>query len=444
MALALSGSLGVGALRVRAATGATAGDVQRELEWLRQQNAALEALVRQQAALIENLNRRVVALEQQADRPPEASGAPAPSGRREAGGMAGSGLALGNVHVSGEGALAFLHTGTEGMWPNSEFRVDEARLFVESPVWQDVYFFSEINLATREHEDLDLRLGELYLDFEDVSKLWGRARQLNVRVGRLDIPFGEEYLARDAIANPLISHSLADLWGVDEGVELYGTLGRWSYVLALQNGGVAGTRDFHRDKSLAGRIGCDPLRWLHLSLSAMRTGELDARRDGLSELWFGGGWFRSIGGPGTTRFHVNLLQGDVSVRLPHGHLKAFGGVACYDDNDPVANNRRDLYYYAVEAVHRFNRQLYAAARFSHILAAEGYPLTGHGNMGEYFFSGDAGDLTEELWRLSLGLGWRFSEHLVLKVEYALERGRTAGGDRRDREDFLAAQAAFQF
>lgn len=443
MALALSGGLAA-ALNARAAADAAPPDLRQELESLRRQNAALEALLRQQAALIENLNQRLGALEAASmSRPAEAATPPPGQGERS-GGMAGGGLTFGNVHLSGEGAVAFLHSGRDGMWPNSEFRVDEAKLFVEAPVWKEVYFFSELNLATREHDDLDVRLGECYLDFENVSQLWGRERQLNARLGRLDIPFGEEYLTRDAIANPLISHSLADLWGVDEGVELYGELGKWSYVVAVQNGGVHGTRDFHRDKSVAGRLGWDPTRWLHLSVSAMRTGELDAQRDALSEIWFGGGWFRSIGGPDTTRFHANLLQGDVAVRLPHGHLKAFGGVARYDDNDPAADNRRDLYYYAVEAAHHLTRQLYAAARFSHILVEDGYPLPGHGNMGEYFFSWDPDVLTEELWRLSLGLGWRFSERLVLKVEYAFERGRTVGGERRDREDVFAAQAAFQF
>jgi hypothetical protein len=131
-------------------------------------------------------------------------------------------------------------------------------------VWGDVYFFTELNLATRESGDLDLRVGELYLDFEDVSKLWGHDRQLNVRAGRFDIPFGEEYLARDAIDNPLISHSLVDLWGVDEGIEL--TV-RWENSATSPRCKMAvfpGTRDFNADKSVVGRLSYDPTRWLHL------------------------------------------------------------------------------------------------------------------------------------------------------------------------------------
>ena len=105
--------------------------------------------------------------------------------------------------------------------------MDEAKLFVDAQVWGDVYAFAEINLASREEPDVDLHLGELYLDAEDISKLWGKPGQFNVRVGRMDIPFGEEYLHRDVIDDPLISRSLSDIWGVDEGVEIYGALGKF-------------------------------------------------------------------------------------------------------------------------------------------------------------------------------------------------------------------------
>ena len=83
---------------------------------------------------------------------------------------------------------------------------------MESQVWGDVYFYSEINLAMREDDSLRPSIGELYLDWENISKWWGMERVLNLRIGRMDIPFGEEYLTRDAIDNPLIAHSLTDFW----------------------------------------------------------------------------------------------------------------------------------------------------------------------------------------------------------------------------------------
>lgn len=410
-----------------------------DVEALQKSNAALEALVRQQATVIESLNQRVTALEGKADSSRDSEPATA------AASTSGSGLKLGRINISGEGGVAFFHSGRDGQFPNSEFRVDEAKLFIEAPVWGNVYFFTELNLAQRENdEDLDLRVGEFYLDVENLLGLEKNSRLMNLRVGRLDVPFGEEYQTRDVIDNSLISHSLADFWGVDEGVELYGSIGKFSYVVAVQNGGVPVAQDFTKDKAVVGRLSFDPNSWLHFSVSGMRTGDLEVEDDYLSEIWYGGGWFRSIGGPGTTRFHANLVEGDVAVRWRNGYVKAFGGAVCYDDNDPVNANARTMFFYSVEGRQQLNRKLYAAVRFSQILADKGYPITGHGSMGRYFFNYSPAALTTDIWRLSLGLGYRFNNHFLLKTEYSFERGQTVGGDSRDHEDLFATEAAFSF
>lgn len=412
----------------------------QQLQELRQANTALQAQLREQKGLIETLARQVGELQSaRSSRDRELAdlkaGNNAPADAKSPGG-----INLGRLHITGEGGVGFFHTGRDGNSPNSEFRVDEAKLFFEAPIWENVYVFSELNLATREAQDVSLQLGEFYVDFEDVSLLWNRERQLNVRAGRMDIPFGEEYLTRDAIDNPLISHSLADFWGVDEGVELYGKLGKFSYALAVQNGGIADTRDFNRDKSVAARIGYDPAHWLHLSVSAMRTGDLNAQDDYLSSMWFGNGFFRSIGSSTTTAFHANLLEGDVVIRWKRGQLGVFGGVIRYDDNDPAGNNRRTVYYYSIAAQQQLARKLYAAARFSQIMADKGFPIVGNGDYGKYFY----GSLTENLWRLSLGLGYRFSDNLLLKTEYTFERGKEMGGGIRNQEDMFSVEAALKF
>ena len=423
-------------------TGFSASETNTEdrLRVLEEQNQILQSQLRQQQDKIEALTRdlagvRTANSNQQTqmdqiktdlDHPTE----PASSESR---------FKLGNVHLSGEGGLAFFNTGSQGFAPHSDFRVDEARLFVESPVWDEVYFSGEADLATRENSDFDLKLGEVYLDSEDISRLWGHDRQLNLRVGRMNIPFGEEYLTRYAIDNPLILHSVSDLWGFDSGVELYGSAGKFSYVAAVQNGGD-NARQFNGDKSVAGRLSYDPMRWLHFSVSGMRTGDRSAKDDFVSALWFGGGFFRSLGSPATTTFHANLVEGDAAVRWSGGHLSAFGGYARYGDNDPAGDNGRNIFYYSVESVQHLSPKIYGAARFSEIIAPDGFPIVGSGTFGDYFF----GDLTTRLWRLSLGLGYRFSDRLVVKGEYSLERGREADGDARDHEDFIGAESAFAF
>ncbi len=188
------------------------------------------------------------------------------------------------------------------------------------------------------------------------------------------------------------------------------------------------------------KIGYDPNTWLHLSVSGMRTGHLSVQQDGTSALWIGNGFFRSIGSPATTRFQAYLTEGDVTAHWRSGHVSAFGGYARYSDNDPASDNGRNLFYYSVEGVQDLPKRFYAAARFSEMLAGEGYPIVGYGNFGDYFFQ----DLSTQLWRLSLGLGYRFSDDLIIKAEYSMEQGQLTDGEKRDHEDFLGTEAAFQF
>jgi hypothetical protein len=410
-------------------------NLEEQVQSLREQNAALQQQVQKQGDQLDVLSQKIKEL--------ETGGVEHDSAAAENSALPKTtGSLFQKVSISGEGGVSFFKTGSQGFAPNSEFRVDEARLFIESPIWKEVYFYGEVDLATWENNNLNVKLGELYLDFQDVSQLWGRNNQLNFRAGRMDIPFGEEYLYRNDIDNVLISRSLPDLWGIDPGVELYGTVGPLCYVVAVQNGsGANGVEDFNGDKSVAGRIGYDPARWLHFSVSGMRTGDLNAQQDVVSALWFGNGFFRSLGSPATTLFHADLVEGDVSANWSGGHLRAFGGYARYNDNDPTADNGRNIFYYSVEGTQDLSSKFYAAARFSQILAADkGFPIVGYGNFGTYFFN----TLSTDLWRLSLGLGYRFSRQLVIKAEYSFERGEEVGGAPRDHEDFVGTEAAFQF
>jgi len=414
-------------------------DWKRQMDLLTQQNALLQQQVQQQQIVIEVLSNRVSAVEQTTTQHDQQLDT-LKTGAAEAQAAAKANrFNLGNVTLSGEGGVGMLSSQADGRYPDTDFRVTEARLFAEAPIWGDVYFYGEADLATPENDSLNTELGELYLDFENVSQLWGIDQMLSVRAGRMNIPFGEEYLTRNAIDNPLILNSISDLWGIDAGIELYGSVGKFSYVAAVQNGGVS-TTDYTSDKAVTARLGFDPTRWLHLSVSGMRTGDQDAQNENWSALWFGNGWFKSIGGTGTTSFNVNLVEGDVDLNFSRGQVKLFGGYIHYDDNDPAGHNKRDIYYYSAEGVVDVTRKFYTAARFSQVFIQNGFPVPGEGNFNDYFNT----SLTTQLWRLSLGAGYRFSNRLVVKVEYAFEHGMEANGDHRNDEDFIGTQAAFKF
>jgi len=404
-------------------------NLETQIQALQRQNELLELKLEQQNQSIQSLSGRVQELESTNSAQPPAENTAATQA---------SGYNFGNVNLSAEGGVGFFTTGPEGFAPDSEFHVDEARLFVEAPIWKEIYFQGEVDLASREESDLSVKPGEVYLDWQDLSDLWGRDGQLNLRVGRIYIPFGEEYLNRYAIDNPLVSHSLSDLWGYSPGVELYGDLGRFTYVAAAQNTIYNdGTGGYDGDKSVAGRIGYDPNRHFHFSVSAMRTGNLHAGSP--SAIWFGNGFFQSLGGPATSWFHADLVQGDVKASWSSGYLRAFGGFGHYGGNDPAANNSRDFFYYSAEGVQNLPKKFYLAARFSQVLCDKGIPVVGFGSDDDYFTA-----LAREIRRLSLGVGYRFNPNLVVKAEYAFEDGEDIGGDSRNDESFFGTEAAFKF
>jgi hypothetical protein len=414
-------------------------DLKKDLEQLRQQNHLMQQQLEEQHKMIVELNRKVNELPQTA--PPATAGTPGAAGADLQGGEAapkeGNGFSMGNLKISGEGGVAFFETGKNGYFPDAQFRVDEARLFLDAPLWQDVYFHGELDLITREAEDDSIHLGELYLDFEDVAQFWHQEHLLNVRAGQFYIPFGEEYQVRNAIDNPLISHSLSDLWGVSPGLELFGQVNKFSYALGVQTGGISDLDENEADKSVAGRLGYDPVPWLHLSASAMRTGDLNASEDWASALWLDEGFFTSIGSPKTSLFHADLAELDGQVKWHRGSWKSAAGYADYNDNDPLGGNRRDLYYYYTELVQGVTPKLYGAVRFSQIDVPEGYPLVGNSDS-------DYGIPTKDLWRLSVGAGYRFNRNLLLKAEYTLEHGQQTDGSPRNHEDMLALECAFKF
>ena len=110
---------------------AYASNVEDEVRLLREQNALLKDQVQKQGTALDTLTKKVEKLEATKDAQTIAAGEnPAPA--------SANGYSFGNIHFSAEGGVAFFNTGTEGSTPYSEFRVDEARVFLEAPVWDDV------------------------------------------------------------------------------------------------------------------------------------------------------------------------------------------------------------------------------------------------------------------------------------------------------------------
>ncbi|HEY3754566.1 MAG TPA: hypothetical protein VGL42_00295 [Opitutaceae bacterium] len=424
------------AVAVVAASVARAEAVPPTLQDLADQNQALKAQVEAQQKRIEQLEARLEALERPNAAPAKPAATPASAEveptRPETSALSAAAGEAAALRVSGEAGFAYFQTGRDGTYPKGEFRVDEARIYLDAPVSGSVYFHGEIDPATREASNGNLSVGGLYAEVEDLPL------GLNVRAGRIDIPFGEEYERRTVMDNPLVAHSLSDLWGFDEGVEVFGSSNAFSYVASLLDGDLNSVNRAHSSLSGTVRVGYDPNSTWGIGASAMRTGWLNGAQSELSALWFANGFFVAL--PKATSFDADLAEFDVHAAWGKSQLRAAVGVAAYQDNGPAANRRHFTYGY-IEDVQPLIDSLSASLRWSAIAVPHGYPLVGQGASGPYLFGNI---LTTQLERLSFGFDYQFADPVLLKVDYSPEWGKTTNAGKRDNEQFFSTELGVKF
>lgn len=322
-----------------------------------------------------------------------------------------------NVRISGYGAFGYYDSGGAGGVRHGSFLVKDASLFVEAQVWEKVSFFYEAWIT---HYLFDggagFDDGELYVRFSDLLGTEETAR-IGVKAGRIDVPFGEDYLRMDAIDDPLISLSAADPWAIDEGAEVYGRSGALHWVLAVTNGNIASGGDDSHSKLWCGKLFGDVCPDLYLSGSVLNAGDT-----GVSTIWFGRGLITPVGlfggsAAGTSpSSQVSSTLWEADARLGESRRCSLGlqvGGAMIDDD--VGAFDRTLVWLEVEPAVHFTPRLSAHVRYSQIGtddADEGYLL-----QGDIFGAGDElGYDTHRMQRLACGLSWVLDPHARIKLE----------------------------
>lgn len=357
-----------------------------------------------------------------------------------------------NFEFYGFAAAGYYDTGSNGTRANGGFEIKEASLFVEATVWENAAVFVEVQLNRLGKDDaLFTRTGEVYLHFRDVTvaQNW----KLGVKLGRIDIPFGEEYLWQDAIDNPLVTNSAAYPYGWDEGVLAYWQIGSWSWIASITDGTDTRSRDDNSDKAINLKVSRQLSDSLYFSFSAMRNGD-----GAKSAIEFGGSHFEPVGASHASSLGTSaspevgalLFQFDAKYDFKvfgerNAYVSVFGGQASQSDDSPGFD--RDFRWFTIEPLVSIAPDFYLVGRYSEIGtydSAEGYHFD-----GKTFAGGNAafGYDTERFRRLSIGAGWYPNPRVVAKFEigkdwYSLIDASLAPNN--GRREFVSVELAARF
>ena len=320
-----------------------------------------------------------------------------------------------NVRLFGYAALNYLDTGGTGTTHDGSFLIKEASLFLEAEVWERTRLFTEIWL-TRYQFGSGFNLGELNLQFSDLFARDGE-EGIGLRLGRFEIPFGEEYLRWDADETPMISFTAADPYGIDEGVELFGALRGLNWIAAVTNGSNGTGVDDGAAKQLVGKLHGRPWRDLYLSASVLDTGSTES-----SALRFGGSTLAPVGAGGVSTAgtspsdDVDSLCWELDARVAEQRTASlnlsFGRGRVDDEVDAFD---RGLLWFLVEPALRLRDDLELVLRWSEIGTYdddEGYRFAGMIIADGEVFGNDP----QVLRRVSGGLCWTVHPNLRVKLE----------------------------
>ncbi len=336
-----------------------------------------------------------------------------------------------NFNMSGFAAFNILGTGKHGSRREAGFMVKESTIWIEPQVWDDTSFFVELQMNRLNRDNrLDVRTGEVHAHLRNI---WQNCcgDSMGLKVGRVDIPFGEEYLSQDSIDNKLITQSAAYPYGYDEGVVLYGTYDGVGWILAATDGSVQRSIDDDVDKAVNAKLYGSPSDHLYLSASFMRNGE--SRQ---SAFEFAGSQFQpvgtrhrsSLGNSPSRMVDAILYELDAKLQADNGaYLGLAFGQAFVDDAFSQFN--RSFLWYILEAYHPLSETTYAVARFSEIgthRGDQGYRFGGKITArGQRSFGYD----TRRFQRLSVGLGWKPNSRTVFKAELGQDWFNVINGSR---------------
>ncbi|MDX2367043.1 MAG: hypothetical protein QNK36_01330 [Colwellia sp.] len=361
-----------------------------------------------------------------------------------------------NIELWGFGAVGAYQTGSDGTHSNFGFNIKEATLFMEASVWQDLDMFIELQ-TNRLGDDSSkyVRTGEVYIHGRNIEIGDG---SIGVKLGRIDIPFGEEYLWQDAIDNPLITNSASYPYGWDEGVLVYGDSTIFSFednvhwIFSITDGTDKRSDEDHSDKAFNLKFYGDFNEDHYLSLSLMHNGKAQK-----SALEFGGSHFEPIGkgdADALTKSDSTFINATLAeINTKHQfHLDDFSGYLALtygraEQEDDISQHSRTIEWLTIEPYIQLSPNWYSLLRYSEIGTYDNH--NGFHFDGKIFAggNGDYGYDVKRFQRLGLGIGWQPNPRVRAKFEIGkdwFERIKNTNKESQDKRNFLGVEVAVGF
>lgn len=316
------------------------------------------------------------------------------------------------LKLKGRWAAGYYKSEDAGSYPSGSFEVPEAKLVFSLEPDEINKITLRLNLNNGTFNSVDYS----YIN-TDLKKLLKLPVDLNSRIGRLRVDFGEEWLWNNPVEGVLTSNSAANVDGKDEGFQLLGKIGKTKplgYVFSVTNGS-SGTGSYTSvAKAFAGKLYYNIFAPLYVSASYYHSGTMKVSN---SEMAISGltsrptnaiKWSRQIW---EVDMRYDYKKGKTLYPPAYSDSKAIIQLAYGGFDDGVISalaigaTKRSGTYGFLEGTYNFNKKIYMAGRVSFInLDDDATAALNNINCHRYN-------------RYSLGAGYRLTGNTILKLGY---------------------------
>lgn len=326
------------------------------------------------------------------------------------------------MDLGGYVATSYYQTGRDGAFPDGNITISQASIFLDFAVTDYVSVFFELQTERFPLFDSDVRVDELYTEFRQLCDC--ESGTVNAKVGRFDLPFGEEYLRQDSKDSYYVGYAVGMPYGVDEGVQLYGEVGGLGFASSFTQGAFDRDGTSGLPKAVTAKVYGNLADFLYTSASFYWNGESATTALCFTRNVFtpvgANGVLSSAGASSSRQVSSTFYSLDSSVEIGDRTVVdlAFGQGFI---NDARSAFDRDILWFHVQPRVKIVDQVYLVGRWSEAgtySSRKGYAFEGapYAN-GISSFGFD----TSRFVRGSVGLYWKPLQEVTLKGEVGYDR-----------------------